>query len=149
MPRVGVEAAWEFNGATWAQQRSGWIAGATVELNVFNGFADRARLTEARQAAARADAEREQVVRRIEVDVRSAVARVTAARARETAGRAALMQARESQRIVRDRYDAGLATVTDVLRAAEAVLDADARATAAEMDVILDSIALDRAVGRL
>ena len=148
MPRVGVEAAWEFNGSTWAQ-RSGWIAGATVELNVFNGFGDRARLTEARQSEARAAAEREQVVRRIEVDVRSAIARVTAARARETAGRAALAQARESQRIVRDRYDAGLATVTDVLRAAEAVLDADARATAAEMDVILDSVALDRAVGRL
>lgn len=149
LPRVGVEAAWEFNGSTWAQQRSGWIAGATVEWNVFNGFGDRARLTEARQAESRADAEREQTVRRIEVEVRGAVARVNAARARDTAGRAALAQARESQRIVRDRYDAGLATVTDVLRAAEAVLDADARATAAEMDVILETIALDRAAGRL
>jgi outer membrane protein TolC len=149
LPRVGVEAAWEFNGSTWPQQRSGWIAGATVEWNVFNGFGDRARLTEARQAESRAAAEREQVVRRIEVDVRGAIARVNAARARDTAGRAALTQARESQRIVRDRYDAGLATVTDVLRAAEAVLDADARATAAEMDVILETIALDRAAGRL
>jgi outer membrane protein TolC len=149
LPRVGVEAAWEFNGSTWAQQRSGWIAGATVEWNVFNGFGDRARLTEARQAESRAAADRDQVVRRIEVDVRGAIARVNAARARDTAGRAALAQARESQRIVRDRYDAGLATVTDVLRAAEAVLDADARATAAEMDVILETIALDRAAGRL
>jgi outer membrane protein TolC len=149
LPRVGVEAAWEFNGATWAQQRSGWIAGATVEWNVFNGFGDRARLAEARQAESRAAAERDQVVRRIEVDVRGAIARVNAARARDTVGRAALAQARESQRIVRDRYDAGLATVTDVLRAAEAVLDADARATAAEMDLILETIALDRAAGRL
>jgi outer membrane protein TolC len=42
-----------------------------------------------------------------------------------------------------------LATATDVLRAAEATLDAESRATAAEMDVILRTVALDRAVGRL
>ena len=149
LPRVGIGAAWEFNGSTWATQRSGWIVGATVELNVFNGFADRARITEAQQAATRAAAERERIERRIEVDVRGAVARVTAARARDVAGRAALAQARESQRIIRDRYEAGLASVTDVLRAAESVFDAESRATAAEMDVLLETVALDRAAGRL
>jgi len=83
------------------------------------------------------------------VDVRGARARVAAARAREAAGRTALTQARESQRIVRERYEAGLASATDLLRAAEAVFDAEARATAAEMDDILETVALDRAVGRL
>ena len=149
LPRVGVEASWEFNGSHWGEQRSGWLLGATVALNIFNGFADRARVTEARQAESRAVAEREQVERRIEVEIRAAVARVTATRARETVSRAALTQAREAQRIIRDRYDVGLATVTDVLRAAEAVLDAEARATAAETDVILQTVALNRAVGRL
>ena len=149
LPRVGVEGAWEFNGPTWPEQRSGWIVGATVELNVFNGFADRGRSTEAVQLQARAAAEREQVERRIEVEVRAAVVRVTAARARETAGRTALAQALESQRIIRDRYDAGLATVSDVLRAAETVLDAEARATEAETDVMLETVALNHAVGRL
>jgi len=149
LPRIGLASAWEFNGSTWATQRSGWLVGATVELNVFRGFGDRARVTEARQAVTRAAAEREQLERRIEVEVRAATARVTAARAREVAGRAALTQARESQRIIRDRYDAGLATVTDVLRAAEAVFAAESRATAAEMDVILESVALNRAAGRL
>jgi outer membrane protein TolC len=149
LPRIGVEAAWEFNGATWAEQRSGWTLGATVALNVFNGFGDRGRMTEAQQAQLRAAADREQLERRIEVEVRGAAARVAAARAGETAGRAALAQARESQRIIRERYDAGLATVTDVLRAAEAVLAAEARATAAETNVILETVALDRATGRL
>ena len=149
LPRVGVGAAWEFNGSTWVTQRAGWVLGATVELNVFNGFADRARVTAAQQAAARAGAERERIARRIEVDVRAAVARVTAARARDVAGCAALAQARESQRIIRDRYEAGLATVTDVLRAAEAVFDAESRATTAELNVTLETVALDRATGRL
>ena len=118
-------------------------------MNVFRGFADTARMTEARHAHLRVTAERERVERRIEVEVRGALTQLAAARAREDAGRAALMQARESQRIIRDRYESGLATVTDVLRAAEATLDAESRATTAEMDVILQTVVLDRALGRL
>jgi outer membrane protein TolC len=149
LPTLGVEAGWEFNGSNFGNQQSSWVVGAQVQLNLFRGFADSARVTEARHAQARAAAERERVERTIEVEVRAAMARLTAARAREDAGRAALAQARESQRIIRDRYESGLATVTDVLRAAEATLEAESRATAAEMDVILQSVALDRARGRL
>jgi outer membrane protein TolC len=149
MPTVGVQGTWEFNGNTWLDQRSAWLVGAQLRINIFNGFADKARLGEARQAELRAAAERDRVAGQIAVDVRGALTRLDSARAREAAGRAALAQARESQRIVRDRYDAGLATVSDVLRAAEAVVEADSRATAAEMDVILQDVALDRALGRL
>lgn len=149
LPTAGLQGGWEFNGATLGAQQSSWVIGAEVRVNVFRGFADRARVAEAGHAYVRATAERERVERRIEVDVRAALAQLTAARAREDAGRAALAQARESQRILRDRYESGLATVTDVLRAAEAALDAESRATTAEMDTILQSVALDRALGRL
>ena len=148
-PSVGVQGGWEFNGATLGAQQSSWVIGAEVRVNVFRGFADTARMTEARHAHLRATAERERVERRIEVEVRGALTQLAAARAREDAGRAALMQARESQRIIRDRYESGLATVTDVLRAAEATLDAESRATTAEMDVILQTVVLDCALGRL
>jgi outer membrane protein TolC len=148
-PSVGLQGGWEFNGATLGDQQSSWIVGAEVRINLFRGFADTARLTEAGDAQRRATAERDRAERSIEVAVRSAMAQLTAARARAGAGRAALTQARESQRIVRDRYDSGLATITDVLRAAEAALDAESRATAADMDVILQTVALDRALGRL
>jgi outer membrane protein TolC len=149
LPTVGLQGGWEFNGATLGDQRSSWVVGAEVRMNLFRGFADTARLSEAGHAHVRATADHERVVRRIEVDVRAALAALTAARGREEAGRAALAQARESQRIIRDRYESGLATVTDVLRAGEATLDAESRATAAEMDVILQTVALDRALGRL
>jgi outer membrane protein len=149
LPTVAVQGGWEFNGETLGAQQSSWLIGAEVRVNVFRGFADTARMTEAGHAQARATAERERVERRIEVDVRGALAQLAAARAREEAGRAALTQARESQRIIRDRYEGGLATVTDVLRAAEAALEAESRATTAETDVILQTVALDRALGRL
>ena len=149
LPTVGVQGGWEFNGATLGAQQSSWVIGAEMRVNVFRGFADTARMTEARHAHVRATAERERAERRIEVDVRGALAQLATARAREEVGRAALTQARESQRIIRDRYESGLATVTDVLRAAEAALEAESRATSAEMDVILQTVALDRALGRL
>ena len=149
LPTAGFNAGWELNGATLATQRSSWVVGAEVRVNVFRGFANTARLAEAHHAHIRATAERDRVRRRIEIEVRGALAQVAAARAREDAGRAVLAQARQSQRIIRDRYETGLATVTDVLRAAEAALDAESRATAAEMDVIIQSVALDRALGRL
>jgi outer membrane protein TolC len=149
LPTFGVQGGWEFNGATLGTQQSSWVIGAEMRVNVFRGFADKARIAEAQHAHVRATAERERVERRIEMDVRGALAQLAAARAREDAGRAALTQARESQRIIRDRYESGLATVTDVLRAAESALDAESRATTAEMDVILQTVALDRALGRL
>ena len=149
LPTVGLQGGWEFNGATLGAQQSSWVIGAEVRVNVFRGFADTARMTEARQAHVRATAERERMERRIEVEVRAAIAQLATARAREAAGRAALTQARESQRIIRDRYESGLATVTDVLRAAEAALEAESRAATTEMDVILQTVALDRALGRL
>jgi outer membrane protein TolC len=149
LPTVGVQGGWEFNGATLGAQTSSWVIGAELRVNVFRGFADAARISEANHAHVGAVAERERVERRIEVDVRGALAQLAAARAREEAGRAALAQAHASQRIIRDRYESGLATVTDVLRAAEATLDAESRATTAEMDVILQTVALDRALGRL
>lgn len=149
LPTVGAQGGWEFNGATPGSQRSSWVLGAEVRVNIFRGFSDTARMAELDHARARATAEREGVERQIEVGVRAALAQLATARAREDAGRAALTQARESQRIIRDRYDGGLATVTDVLRAAEAVLEAESRATTAEMDVILQTVALERALGRL
>jgi outer membrane protein TolC len=149
LPTAGVQAAWEFNGETPAAQRSSWIVGAEIRVNLFRGFADSARMAEARHARLRADAERDRAERSIEIDIRRARAQLAAARATEEAGRVALAQAREAQRIIRDRYDGGLATVTDVLRAAEATLDAESRATAAETSVILRDVELERALGHL
>jgi outer membrane protein TolC len=149
LPRVGVQGGWELNGQGVTDLRSSWMIGAQVQMNLFRGFGDAARVAEAGHAEARVRAERDGLERAIEVEIRAAHARLGAARAREQVGQATLAHARESQRIVRDRYDSGLATVGDVLRAASTVLDAESRATSAHMDVIVQAVALDRAVGRL
>jgi len=148
-PRVGAQAGWEANGASLVDQRASWVVGAEVRLNLFRGFTDRAQLAEARIAGTRMAAERERTERAIEVEVRAVAARLDAARARADLGRDTVVQARESQRIVRDRYDVGLASVTDLLRAAESVALAEAHATAADLDVVMQGVTLERAVGGL
>jgi outer membrane protein len=148
LPQVGWQGGYEWNGAEFTDRAGGWIVGAEVRLNVFRGFADRARLAEAGSALERAGAERALAESGIRLDVRSAWLRLEAARARVGVGAAALAQARESQRIIRDRYEAGLANVSDVLRAAQALLDAELQQTSARVDVVMESAALDRAVGR-
>jgi outer membrane protein TolC len=148
-PRVQVQGGLDYHGRSVASQVSSWLVGAEVRFNVFGGFADVARAAEAREAETRHQADREQTERAIRVEVRTALARLESARARETLGRLAVSQARESQRIVRDRYENGLAGLADLLRAAEAVLEAESLSTAARLDLALQVIQLDRAVGRL
>jgi outer membrane protein TolC len=63
-------------------------------------------------------------------------------------GRLAVAQARESLRIVRDRFDAGLAPVNDLLRSSMAVLEAEYHQTAAATDVLISAALLERARGR-
>ena len=84
----------------------------------------------------------------VQVEVVSALRRLETARARQAAGHAAVDQARESQRIVRDRFEAGMASVNDVLRASTAVLDAESNRASALVDAIVSEAMLRRALGR-
>jgi outer membrane protein TolC len=148
LPQVAVQGGWELNGGSWNERASSWVVGAVVRVNLFRGFADRARLAEARERASRSAQGRRAAETAARLDVYNAASRLDAARASEAAGRAAVAQARESRRIVRDRYESGLADVASLLRAAEAVAQAEARQIAAEAAVLTESAALKRALGR-
>jgi outer membrane protein TolC len=148
LPQVAAQAGWEANGGDWNGRASSWVVGAVARINLFQGFADRARVAEARQQAALRALDREKAETAARLDVRIAIARLDAARASEAAGRAAAEQARESRRIIRDRYEGGLTDVASLLRAAEAVQQAETQQTAAQVGVVLAAAALERALGK-
>ncbi len=148
LPDVVVHAGWEGNGSTWGDRSGSWIVGAGVRLNVFRGFADKARLEEAGHAVRRRALEREQVLSGLRVEVREARAALEAARARVTVAERIVAQAEEGQRIVRDRYEQGLADGTALTRAAEQVLQASRQQVRARVDVQLASANLERVLGR-
>lgn len=147
-PQVVAHAGWEANGGTWGTRAGSWIVGAGVRVNVFRGFADRARLAEAHTATERRAVEREQVVTGIRVEVRTAAAALDAARAREALAERVVAQAEEGQRIVRDRYDQGLADSTALTKSAENVVQATQQQVRARVDVQLASATLERVLGR-
>jgi len=148
LPQLAALGGYEWNGGQIDTQVSSWLVGAEVRVNLFHGFADKARVAEAAHARARAAAEREGAENAVRLDVRAAVARLDAARARDEVGRATVAQAAESQRIIHDRYEAGMASVSDLLRAAETVFAAESQATAARVDVLIQTAQLERALGR-
>ena len=148
LPQVVGQAAWELNGGTWTSRSSSWLAGVAVRINVFHGFADKARLAEARAHAARRALEASKAEIMARLDVQTTIARLEAARASEVVGRAAADRARESQRIVRDRYEGGLADAAMLLRAADAVQQADTLQITARVNVLTATAALKRAIGR-
>jgi outer membrane protein TolC len=148
LPTFSLQGGVEFDGKGLTGRQTWWMAGAELRWNLFNGFADRARLAAAQAGVAQAQAEKQRTENTIRLEVRSALAQLTAARSREATGRTAVAQAQEAQRIVRDRYDAGMAGVSDLLRAANALLDAELQQRAAVVDVFVSERTLDRAVGR-
>jgi len=148
LPQVTAQGAWELNGGAWNSRSSSWVAGAVARINLFNGFADKARLAEAREQATRRAHDKEKAETLARLDVQIAIARLEAARASEAVGRAAADQARESRRIIRDRYESGLTDAAMLLRSADAVQQADAEQIAARVNVLTATATLQRAIGR-
>jgi outer membrane protein TolC len=148
IPQVAGQAALDFNGTQFGDRASAWLAGVEFRWALSLGGAERARMKAAADARTRAAAEAEDVRAAVHVEVVSALRRLQAANARRSAGQAAVDQARESQRITRDRFEAGLATVTDVLRASSAVVDAESQRVSAAVDAFVSEAMLRRALGR-
>lgn len=148
IPRVAAQAAFDVSGTQFNDRASAWLVGAEVRWNLSLGGAEAARLRAATEARSRSAAEAEDRRAGVQVEVVSALRRLQAANARRSAGLAAVDQARESQRITRDRFEAGLATVTDVLRASSAVVEAESQRVSAVVDAMVSEATLRRAIGR-
>ena len=148
IPHVAAQAGFDVSGTRFNDRASSWMVGGELRWSLSLGGAERARTEAAAAAAARAGAEADEARATVQVEVVSALRRLEAARARQTVGRAAVDQSRESQRIIRDRFEAGLAGVNDLLRASAAVLDADAQRTSALLDTVNSEAMLRRALGR-
>jgi outer membrane protein len=148
IPQIAARAGLELSGTRVSDRASSWIVGGELRWTFSIGGAELAERRAVAASVARAQAEADDTRAAVHLDVVSALRRLEAAHARVVAGRTAIDQARESQRIIRDRYDAGITSVTDVLRASGAVLDAEGRSVSALVDALVARAALRRALGR-
>lgn len=147
-PEVSAQAGAEWNGLTAGDRSRSWVVGAEARWSLSLSGADRARIKAAASARTAAELMREDTRASVHVEVLSAVRQLEAAQARVAVGTESVAQATERARVVRNRYEAGLVSMTDVLAASSALLDAEARHTSATVDVLTATAELHRVLGR-
>ena len=120
LPQVAAYGNWESDRQTFVGSGGdNWVAGVQLSLDILP-LAKRAHLRQQQAAQQKAQAQQQSA----EFEIRLAVERAytghrTAERMVATA-HAAMQQSAESLRILTNRYNAGLATMTDLLRAEDA-----------------------------
>lgn len=149
-PEIGIRFQLEADRQNFVTKGgANWVAMGTFRWNLFDGGLARQMRAEAGHAAAAAASEARSVSSAVELQVRQADSSIRAAAARQSVTEAAIDQAKETIRILRNRYAAGLATVSDVLRAESALLEAETRRLAALHDQRIARIEREAAAGTL
>jgi len=149
-PKIGLFGSAERDAMTLGgPSGTNWTAGARLDFNVFTGGAQKARVAEATANANKAKHNVEWFRSGVQMEVRKAYLDGNAAAQRAASARDAAEQAKESLRIVQNRYEAGLTTVTELLRAQTAQLDATTGYLAALQDWQVARAQLERAAGLL
>jgi len=149
-PEIGFHAAFEADRQRFYDRGgANWLASVELRWNLFNGFGDKARLDASQSALRRAEADEKRAGSSIRLQVLRAWADLRAAKQRIEVAQAAVAEAEESLRITQNRYEAGISTVTDLLRTETAVLEARTRRLAAVHDQRIAAAMLEMAAGAL
>jgi outer membrane protein len=148
LPHVNGFAGYDLDSDDLDRFSDSFVAGVSVELDVFDGF-----LTRGQVAAACADlaAAREKLRRAelaIRLDAKQAELRLAEAQARLRTTARAVEQAAESLQITKERYANGLALLAQLLDAETALTASRQRRATAAADLLIARAALNRALGR-
>jgi outer membrane protein len=120
-PQVNAFGGWETdNHSIGWNGPNNWTAGIELQFDFFSGGAKLARLNRERAVQEQMEAMQQAFTDNIRLEVRAAHAEYDSANRQVAIARGSIAQARESLRIIRNRYEAGLTTITDLLRAEEA-----------------------------
>ncbi len=109
-----------------------WTFMATMSMNLFNGFGDKALVDEAIAKEEQAQSRLKEVAQRIELEVRKSFYAFETSQKQLKVAQKAVQQAKESQKILKNRYENGLALMVELLAADTSVKkvmlqEADAR----------------------
>jgi outer membrane protein len=150
LPTMHFVGNYEINNQQFTSEgQDSWTVGVVLNLNLFNGGADRARLVEAQANEQRAVALRERLAKAIGLEVHDAFLALQTARERVTVAKDAVTQAEESLRIVQDRYDTGLTTIVELLDNETALTAARTNLTRTLYDATVGQAKLDLSLGTL
>ncbi len=119
-PRLDVFGGWQADNPSMLSGGSNsWLTGAELRIDLFSRDRE-ARLSLEKASLSRTQAAKKMAEDNIRLDVRRAWLEHEASRQMLDVSRASVNQAEDSLRMIRDRYESGLATITDLLRAEDA-----------------------------
>lgn len=119
-PTVNAYGNWEMDKASFdGDGGNNWVVGVQLNLDILP-FAKRAQLAQQRAAQQKAEAQERAQEQQIRLAVNRAWTEHRTAERIVATAQASMEQSAESLRILQNRYKAGLATMTDLLRAEDA-----------------------------
>jgi outer membrane protein len=150
LPELTLHGVFEANRQSFAARGgSDWMTGATLSWNLFRGFADRSRIAESSFLKTQREQEKRRTESALQLQVRQSFWDLESASSRVMTAQTAVAEAEENHRIVANRYDAGVATVTELLRSQTALNAAKMRHLGAIFDQRIAAVRLERAAGSL
>ncbi len=133
---------------TGDQFRRGWNGEVKLSFPIFLGFRTAGKVEQARAEVMRAQAERDQLRKQVELEVAQARAEVARARSLLVARRETVRQAQRAQYLAGVRYTNGMATQLEVSDARVAQQQAEVNEVQATRDYFVALAQLERALGR-
>ena len=128
--------------------RRGWNGEVKLSFPIFLGFRTAGRVEQARAGVMRAEAQRDQLRKQVELEVAQAKAEVARARALLVARRETVRQAQRAQYLAGVRYTNGMATQLEVSDARVAQQQAEVNEVQSTRDYYVALAQLERALGR-
>ncbi|MBI5060394.1 TolC family protein [candidate division KSB1 bacterium] len=148
LPELGIVARYEwYDDRLFGDHGESWALMAMAKLNLFKGGSDFANVKKSRAEAVSGAADVQRFQEGVRLEVRQFKADVTSAKLRSHAATAALAAGREHLRILEERFNQGVAKMTDLLDAQTALREVEVRALNARYDLHLAVLHLRLAVG--
>ncbi|MCU0788161.1 MAG: TolC family protein [Verrucomicrobia bacterium] len=126
---------------------NGWIAGAQMNWNLFDGLNTQGKIREAKAKLGKTELEEADAIRQIELEVRTAYSSFIEASEVLDSTEKVVEQAEEALRLATSRYEAGTGTQLDVLAAETSLTEARTTKNIALRDYSVALARLERAIG--
>ena len=120
-PRLNAIGSWQTDTVNFAGNGgNNWVAGAELQIDLFTGGAKLAHLQHEKAMQERAEAIKTGAEDNVRLELRRAYYSFDSARQSLDVARATVSQSDEALRMMRDRYESGLATITELLHTEDA-----------------------------
>ena len=124
LPGLYLSGTYEINSEDFSETANNYSVGAVMSLNLFSGLGLQSKVHEAMAMLRQTQAMARQLELGVRVETRQAFFMAQSAHKRIGVAQAAVAQAEEGLRIVRNRYESGLFTIVNLLDAEVALQQA-------------------------